>query len=189
MMTAANADRGDLAPSERSRLWWFEWPRRTETGAIGASRVRYPISAMNSPVHDRGDAETSRARAGARTEPKDEEGVPDATLGTDWGRRLLHRGSVDPARAAAVHRAVLHRTVDAQGPGCGHRDPLFTAEFLSRLADVGVKSVKLVGSMAMKPWPRLVQHDGSPHPPAKLVPYFAGSAVPARPADRPAPSA
>jgi hypothetical protein len=42
-------------------------------------------------------------------------------LGTDCGRGFLHRGSVDPAGAAAVHRAVLHRVVDAQGGDRGHR--------------------------------------------------------------------
>ena len=42
-------------------------------------------------------------------------------LGTDRGRGFLHRGSVDPARAAAIHRAVLHRVVDAQGGDCRHR--------------------------------------------------------------------
>jgi hypothetical protein len=49
------------------------------------------------------------------------EGVSDATLGTDGGCGLLHRGSVDPAGAAALHRAVLYRVVDAQSGDCGHR--------------------------------------------------------------------
>src|SRR3989454_6840252 len=45
----------------------------------------------------------------------------EPALGTDCGRGFLHRGSVDPAGAAAVHRAVLHRVVDAQGGDRGHR--------------------------------------------------------------------
>jgi putative transposase len=37
----------------------------------------------------------------------------EPALGSDRGCGFLHRGSVDPARAAAVRGAVLHRVVDA----------------------------------------------------------------------------
>jgi hypothetical protein len=50
----------------------------------------------------------NRARTGA--EPEDDlERVPDAALGADCGRRFPHRGSGDPARSAAVHRAIHTR--------------------------------------------------------------------------------
>src|SRR5260370_12670414 len=49
------------------------------------------------------------------------EGVSEPALGTDCGRGFLHRGSVDPAGAAAAHPAVLHRVVDAQGADRGYR--------------------------------------------------------------------
>jgi len=47
---AASADRGVLAPPERSRLWWFGWQRRTGIGAIDASRVRCPIWGTSLPA-------------------------------------------------------------------------------------------------------------------------------------------
>jgi hypothetical protein len=34
-------------PRTRSRLWWCEWHKRIGTGAIGESRVRYPILDTN----------------------------------------------------------------------------------------------------------------------------------------------
>jgi hypothetical protein len=37
------SDQVGHAPMERSRSWWFEWRTRIGIGAIGASRVRYPI--------------------------------------------------------------------------------------------------------------------------------------------------
>src|SRR5262245_36329282 len=42
-------------------------------------------------------------------------GVSKLSLGTDRGRRLLYRGSVDSARSSAVCSAVFHRAVDPQG--------------------------------------------------------------------------
>ena len=49
------------------------------------------------------------------------EGISEPALGTDCGGGLLHRRSVDPARATAVRGAVLHRVVDAKGGDCGYR--------------------------------------------------------------------
>ena len=45
---------------------------------------------------------------GRKTEPDDDvERVSEPPLGADCGPGLVHRGSVDPARVAAVHGAVL----------------------------------------------------------------------------------
>ena len=55
-------------------------------------------------------------RTGAGAEPEgDLEGVSEQALGVDRGCGFLHRGSVDPTRAAAFHRAVLYRTFDTTG--------------------------------------------------------------------------
>jgi len=104
------------------------------------------------------------------------EGVPDATLGSDRGRGLFYRGSVDTTgtqrfvvlsfielstRKVQIAGIATHAdglwmsqigrnltdAVDGIVKGKRYlihdRDPLFTAEFLSMLADVGVKSMKL----------------------------------------------
>ena len=74
------------------------------------------------PQHDRADPGTAWHRAGAGAKPEDDmEGVSEPALGIDCGHGFLHRGSVDPARAAAVHRSLLHRVVYAEGGDRGHR--------------------------------------------------------------------
>jgi hypothetical protein len=109
-------NRGDLAPPERSRLWWCAWRKRTGIGGIGESRVHCPIWDTKCPQHDRANPGTARNRARAGEEPEDDmEGVSEPALGADCGHRLLHRGSVDRARTAAVYHSVLHRLVYAEG--------------------------------------------------------------------------
>src|SRR5713226_705882 len=68
------------------------------------------------PQHDRWDSGAARDRAGTGAEPKNDlEGISEPALGTHCGCGFLHRGSVDPKRAAEIRGAVLHRVVDAQG--------------------------------------------------------------------------
>jgi hypothetical protein len=65
---------------------------------------------------------TTRDRASPGTEPEDHlEGVSHAALGADRGRRFLHRGNVDPARVAALHRSIFHGLVHAPGEDGRHR--------------------------------------------------------------------
>jgi hypothetical protein len=68
--------------------------------------------------HDCRYSAAARNRAGPGAEAKDNlEGVPKPSLGTDRGRRLPYRGSVDTARSAAVRSVILDRFVAAQARG------------------------------------------------------------------------
>src|SRR5450432_3380061 len=64
---------------------------------------------------------TARHRACARTNQEDNlERVSGPALGGAGGGGLLHGGSMDPQRAAALPGAVLYRVIHAQGRDCGH---------------------------------------------------------------------
>jgi hypothetical protein len=48
--TSKRADRAALASPERSKRWWFEWPKRIVIGAIGESKERCRIWDMRLPA-------------------------------------------------------------------------------------------------------------------------------------------
>src|SRR6266481_7625975 len=99
----------------RSRRWSSEWLKRTWIGAIVGSRVRCPTSDTRSRQHDCRYSAAAGDRASPGAETKNRlEGVSKPSLGTDRGRRLLYRGSVDSARSATIRGAVLHRAVDSK---------------------------------------------------------------------------
>src|ERR1035441_2024210 len=90
----------------------------------GYGRIEGALSnrARTCPQYDNADPGTAWARARAGAEPEnDVEGVSEPALGADCGHGFLHRRSVDPARAAAVYCALLHRPVYAAGGDSGHR--------------------------------------------------------------------
>jgi hypothetical protein len=94
-----------------------DWGYRRIAGALsnlGHELARSTIAA----ILERHGMEPAPERA----EPEgDEEGVSEQALGDDCGHGFLHGGSVDPARVAAVHGAVLHRLVYTQGGSCQNR--------------------------------------------------------------------
>jgi putative transposase len=87
-----------------------DWGYRRIEGALsnlGRELARSTIAAI---LERHGDG------AGTGAEPEDDmEGVSEPALGDDRGYGFLHGRSVDPARVAAVHRAVLHRLVYTEG--------------------------------------------------------------------------
>jgi transposase InsO family protein len=171
-------ERGDLAAPERSRLWWFEWPKRTGIGGYG----RMP-GALSNLGH-----ELARSTIAEILERHGIEPAPERSRKTTW-KEFLRRHwelivaadffTVEVWTRGGLQRFVVPFFIElstrkveiagiagaANGPWMGQigrnltdavdgilhgkrylihdRDPLFTAEFLSMLAYVGVKSVKL----------------------------------------------
>ena len=81
------------------------------------------------------------------------ERVSNTTLGTDRSRRFLYGGGPDKAKLRRFIVAVAG-ILNGKRYLIHDRDPLFTAEFLGILADIGVRSVKLGRSNLLPFLPR-----------------------------------
>src|SRR6516225_365252 len=90
--------------------------RKPPVGGAANSRSAVQPGAGGGPWHPRRDGSPAWDGAGTRAGAEHQlEGVPEATLGLDRGRRFLPDRSLDPAWVAAGPRAVLEGAVDSQG--------------------------------------------------------------------------
>jgi putative transposase len=176
-MAVTNADQGVLARGKTSKLWSFEWRRRTATGAIAAFKAHYRIwyEIARSTIADilkRHGIEPAPERSRKTTWKEFLSRHWELIVAADfftvevWNRGRLQRflilfflelstRKVEIAGIASsangLWMAQIGRNVTDAVDGILNgkrylihdRDPLFTAEFLSLVASVGVKSVKL----------------------------------------------
>jgi hypothetical protein len=187
-MAVTSADQDALAPPERSRLWWFEWQKRTAIG--GYRRIQGALSNLGYDMARSTIAEVLK-RHGIEPAPERSRKTTwkeflswnwELIVAADfftvevWARRGLQRflilfflelstrkleiaGSASIANGLWMTQIGRNVTDAVDGILNGKRylihdrDPLFTAEFLSLVASVGVQSVKLPPRKSSTPKP------------------------------------